>query len=113
MAHTYFAMGDFERALYWYGTGVGLYLDALALACMGREQEASVLLWTRKDRFHLLPSLMHPLQAYLEGDYAGGIAVLRTPSFSDFRDPEMRFYMARQAARLGIWIWATNFCSAP
>jgi len=101
VAHTYFAMGDFERALYWYGTGAGLYLDALALACMGHEQEAAALLWTRKDRFHLMPSLMRSLHAYLEGDCAAGIAVLRTPPLADFRDPEMRFYMARQAARLG------------
>ena len=54
VAHTYFLMGDYEKTLYWYGTGFGLYLDALALACMGRLEEASALLWTRRDRFHLL-----------------------------------------------------------
>jgi hypothetical protein len=48
-----------------------------------------------------MPWPMGSLQPYLEGDYAAGIAALRTPSFSDFRDPEIRFYMARQASRLG------------
>jgi hypothetical protein len=42
---------DLGIAHHWYGTGAGLYLDALALASMGRGQEAAALLWTRKDRF--------------------------------------------------------------
>jgi hypothetical protein len=51
VAHTFFLKADFERALYWYGSGRGVYLDVLALASMGREQEAAALLWTRKDIF--------------------------------------------------------------
>ncbi len=63
VAHTFFAMAEFEKSLYWYGTGVGLYLDATALASLGREQEASTLLWTRKDKFGLMPRQMNSLDA--------------------------------------------------
>jgi hypothetical protein len=101
VAHTYFALGDFERTLFWYGTGAGLYLDALALACMGRDQEARALLWTRKDRFGLMPGPMHSLHAYLEGESTKGIAILRGAQAADLGEPEQRFYMARQAARFG------------
>lgn len=98
VGHTYFLLGDYERTLYWYGTrGGGVYLDAVALASMGREQEAAALLWTRKDRFRMIPTGMHSLAAYLRGDREGGVAVLR--SEDPHIDPELRFYMARQAAR--------------
>jgi DNA-binding winged helix-turn-helix (wHTH) protein len=101
VAHTYFALGDFERTLFWYGTSAGLYLDALALASMGREQEARALLWTRKDKFGMMPGPMHSLHAYLEGESTKGIAILRGAQTPDLGEPEQRFYMARQAARFG------------
>jgi hypothetical protein len=44
VAHTCFALGDFARALYWYGSNWGLYLDVLALASMGRREESAALL---------------------------------------------------------------------
>jgi tetratricopeptide (TPR) repeat protein len=99
VTHTYFLLGDYERSLFWYGTVAGFYLDALVLACMGREQEALALLWTRQEKFPLMPGGMQSLLAYLEGDHARGVAILRA-STSDHRpDPEMYFYLARQAAR--------------
>jgi DNA-binding winged helix-turn-helix (wHTH) protein/tetratricopeptide (TPR) repeat protein len=101
VAHTYFAMADYEKAIYWYGRGFGLYMDVLALASMGREQEASAMLWTRKVNFAAMPSQMNSLDAYLQKDPKRGVAVLQTASQIQFRDPESRFYLARQAARLG------------
>jgi tetratricopeptide (TPR) repeat protein len=99
VAHTYFALGDFERALYWYGNREGVYLDLLILASSGREQECAALLSTRKHRFAMLPAGMHSLDAYLQGDRARGIEVLRRASADANNDPEMLFYLARQAAR--------------
>ena len=101
VAHTYFAMADYEKAIYWYGRGFGLYMDVLALASMGREQEASAMLWTRKVNFAAMPSQMNSLDAYLQKDTKRGVAVLQTASQIQFRDPESRFYLARQAARFG------------
>ena len=99
VAHTYFALGDFDRALYWYGSREGVYLDLLILASSGREQECAALLSTRKHRFAMLPAAMHSLDAYLQGDRARGIEVLRRASADANIDPEMLFYLARQAAR--------------
>lgn len=101
VAHTYFALGDFERTIAWYPMTSELYLDALALTCMGRERESRALLWTRKEKFNLLSGAMHSLHAYLEGDRARGIAVLREAQAKDIWEPEVRFYMARQAGRFG------------
>ena len=101
VAHTYFGLGDYEKTLYWYDTKTGLYLDVLALASMGRNNEAAALLWTRRERFSMQPALMNSLQAYLDDDSARGLAALRVEMPSRSRDPEIRFYMARQAARFG------------
>lgn len=101
VAHTYFALCDYEKTLYWYDTKAGLYLDALALASMGRIKEASALLWTRRDRFCMQPALMNSLQYYLNDDPAKGLAALRNNVSVNAHDPEVWFYMARQAARFG------------
>jgi DNA-binding winged helix-turn-helix (wHTH) protein len=103
VAHTYFMMCDYEKSLYWYGKagGAGLYLDAMAMLCMGRREEASALVWARQDRFYWQPGLMNSLLAYLNGDLERGIAAVRDNAASDFRDPETSFYLARQAAKLG------------
>ncbi|MGI8769960.1 MAG: winged helix-turn-helix domain-containing protein [Acidobacteriaceae bacterium] len=98
VAHTHFALGDFERALYWYGSAWGLYLDVLALASMGRREEAGALLWSRREQYFRMPCLMHALDAWLMGERDRGLAALCIPLSSELRDPEVRFYMARQAA---------------
>jgi hypothetical protein len=101
VAHTYFALCDYEKTLYWYDTKAGLYLDALALASMGRIKEASALLWTRRERFSMQPALMNSLQCYLDDDPVSGLAALRNEESLSSRDPEVWFYMARQAAKFG------------
>jgi DNA-binding winged helix-turn-helix (wHTH) protein/tetratricopeptide (TPR) repeat protein len=101
VAHTYFALADYEQALYWYGTSrPGLYMDAVVLATMGRDQEASALLWSRKDGFHALPTEMNALDAYLLKDPTRAVAVLETGKDLKNHDPEAFFYLARQAAKL-------------
>lgn len=101
VAHTFFASADFEKALYWYGPGPGVYLDALALASLGRDREAAALIWTRRDIFHLLPGPMNSLHAYLEKDYAQCIASIEQTEQIEYFEPELRYYLARQAARAG------------
>ena len=102
VAHTYFALADYEQALYWYGTGrPGLYMDAVALATMGRDQEASALLWSRRDMFRAFPTEMNALDAYLLKDPTQAVAVLETGKYLKNHDPEGFFYLARQAAKLG------------
>ncbi len=102
VAHTYFALADYEQALYWYGTGrPGLYMDAVALATMGRDQEASALLWTRRDMFHTMPAAMNALDAYLLNEPTRAIAALEAGKGLKHHDPELLFYQARQAAKLG------------
>ena len=100
VAFTHFALGDYERALFWYGTAA-YYLDALILACMGRQQEASALMWTRKAKMVSMPGAMGSLDAFLRGDLEAGTAILRAELNAPIIDPETRFYLARQAAKFG------------
>jgi eukaryotic-like serine/threonine-protein kinase len=109
VAHTCFALGDFARALYWYGSNWGLYLDVLALASMGRREESAALLWTRREQYFRSPGLMHGLDAWLMGERERGLTALRTPLPCQLRDPEVRFYMARQAAALDDPVLANEF----
>jgi DNA-binding winged helix-turn-helix (wHTH) protein len=99
VAHTYFALRDYERALFWYGSREGVYLDVLILASSGREAEAAALLSTRKERFGMMPEAMNSLEAYLLRDRARGIEILRGAAGGN-ADPEVLFYLARQAA---VW----------
>jgi DNA-binding winged helix-turn-helix (wHTH) protein len=109
VAHSFFAKGDYERALFWYGTGAGLYLDALALACMGRNREAQTLLWSRREQFHLMSGAMASLDAWLGNDRAKGVAALETALKNDHPEPELQFYMGRQASVFGATSLANAF----
>jgi DNA-binding winged helix-turn-helix (wHTH) protein len=111
VAHTYFALGDYERALFWYGSREGLYLDVLILASSGRERESAALLSTRKERYEMMREAMTSLEAYLQGDRGRGIEVLRGAARDNKRDPELLFYLARQAAVFGDIDLATGFLS--
>ena len=51
--------------------------------------------------FPAIPAQMNALDAYLLGEPERGVAALKAVTHADFRDPELRFYLARQAARLG------------
>ncbi len=109
VAHTYFALGDYERALFWYGSREGGYLDALILASSGRDPEAAALLSTRKDRFGMMPEAMQSLETWLHGDRTRCIDVLRRAFQRTDLEPELLFYLARQAARAEEMDLANNF----
>jgi len=99
VAHTWFALGDYERAMFWYGSREGVYLDVLILASSGRERECAAILSTRKARFGMMPDAMNSLEAYVQGDRARGVEVLRAAAAKEEPEPEALFYLARQAAR--------------
>ena len=109
VCHTWFALGDYEKALYWYDAKTGMYLDILALTMMGRLNEAAALMWTRRERVSMQPSLMNSLRYYLDGDATNGMRVLRDDGCGSVSDPESRFYLARQAARFGDVSLALRF----
>jgi non-specific serine/threonine protein kinase len=99
--HTYWLLGEYERALQDMGTDP-VYFDALVLASMGREGEAISILQAREQK--ALPEAMHAfvasLRALLEGKREESLEATER-CFTHFRDPEARYYLARQLARLG------------
>ena len=97
--HTYWLMGEFERAF----EGIFIYFDALVLVSLGRPEEALARLREREARLgpHPLRSFVVSLRALLEGHREESLAA--TEATLDFVqwDPESAFYMTRHLARLG------------
>jgi TolB-like protein len=97
--HTYFLLGDTERAL----TGTGrFYFEAMVLASMGNAEEAldSLRAMERVTRTELLQNLVGSLRLLLEGKREDSLAASEF-CIRHFPDPEAVFYMARQLAQLG------------
>jgi eukaryotic-like serine/threonine-protein kinase len=102
VAHTFFLLGDYERTIEWYSLTPGYYLDLAALATAGREAEAREKLGRRKVPGGQFPAMMESLRFSLQGDRAGSVAILRQAlAVRPAKDPEAKFYMARQLARDG------------
>src|ERR1017187_2039424 len=98
VAHTFFMLGDYERALEWYPPGTRFYMDLAALAVAGRESEAAELIGQRS-----FPGgkwlEIEALRCSLRGDHAGSIDVVRQALASPSAlDPEGTFCVARQLA---------------
>jgi len=106
VAHTWFLLGEYDRAIDSYRMGTGYYMDAAALACLGRSQEGLSLL---KRRLKLnvpascIESLMCSLIALLEGDRDDALRIIEPmiPIAEKQRDPETLLYMARHHSRAG------------
>lgn len=102
VAHTFFLMGDYQRALDWYPPGALFYLDLAALAATGRETEAAGLLAQRRSPGGQFPALMESLRLTLLGDHAGSLEVVKEAlGTRPAADPEIKFYLVRQLARNG------------
>jgi eukaryotic-like serine/threonine-protein kinase len=102
VTHTYFMLGDYQRALE-TSTGDFGYSVALTLDALGRRGEAVTLL--RKKEQAGLPRLaalyLISLRGLLEDNRAEGLRASEELSKTTFRDPEGMFYTARQLVYLG------------
>jgi DNA-binding winged helix-turn-helix (wHTH) protein len=101
VSHTYFAMCRYEEALYWYDSPSGYYLDAAALASLGQFPEARALVWTRRERFPGEPGLLTSLHHFLENQPDLALAALHLHTQPQKPEPEICFYLARQASIVG------------
>jgi hypothetical protein len=100
--HTYFMLGDYQRALEVSGDEFG-YGTALALAALGRTDEAMATLRQRElAKPWRLGKLFHTsLRAFLEGNREESLQACNEMRKSTFRDPEGMYYIARQLSYLG------------
>ena len=100
MAHTFWLLGDHERALQEATGDIG-YLPGLALATLGREADAiAALRWReRETRDNRARAFLVSLRALLEGDADESLAALRRAA-DELVDPEALYYIARTYARL-------------
>ncbi len=99
--HTYFMLGDYERALENSGSDFG-YGMALALAMLGRVEEAVSLLRQREPAkpWRLGKLYLTSLRALLEGKREESLAASDELMKATFRDPEGMYYLARQLGYL-------------
>jgi tetratricopeptide (TPR) repeat protein len=99
--HTYFMLGDYERALENAGGDYG-YGTALVLGMTGRVEEAVSMLQQRElDKPWRLGKLyLTSLRTLLEGKCEESLAVSQELMQATFRDPEGMYYLGRQFAYL-------------
>ncbi len=101
ISHTYYMLGEYERVLDHTFGDIG-YIEPLALASLGRPEEAISLLRQREEAIRnvrVRPYLVS-LRALLEGNRAECLAAYRQAT-AILRDPEALHYQVRQLARLG------------
>jgi serine/threonine protein kinase len=110
--HTYFMLGDYQRALEVSGDEFG-YGTALALAALGRTDEAMATLRQRElAKPWRLGKLFHTsLRAFLEGEREESLQACNEIRKSTFRDPEGMYYIARQLSYLGQGMEALELLS--
>ncbi|MFY9728215.1 MAG: winged helix-turn-helix domain-containing protein [Bryobacteraceae bacterium] len=102
VAHTFFLMADYQRALELYPRGALFYMDLAALAAAGREAQAIELLGRRSSPGGQFPAMLDSLRFFLQGDPARSLQVVRQAlEVHPAWDPEIKFYLARQLARAG------------
>lgn len=100
--HTFFMLGDYQRAMETSDRDFG-YALALSLAALGRTEEAVSTLRNREQlmspRFGKL--YLTSLRALLEGKREESLASSEELMKATFRDPEGMYYQARQLSYLG------------
>jgi eukaryotic-like serine/threonine-protein kinase len=102
VTHTYFLLGDYQRALESSGGDFG-YAPAMILMTMGRSEEALAVLH-RKEEIHagrLGGLYLASLRALLQGNRDESVRASDEIGQSSFRDPEGLFYQGRQLAYQG------------
>jgi serine/threonine protein kinase len=111
VAHTHFMLGDYRNVLTTSSGGDSLYIHPLALAQLGREQEAVELLRERLQEGVPLPLIRFhgtSLLALLEGRPEDSVQEAEHYLRSSCRDPEGLYYFARQLAYLGKHVRASE-----
>jgi tetratricopeptide (TPR) repeat protein len=100
VAHTYWALGDYENALQETTGDIG-YMPGLALASLGRHGDAiAALRWRERDtRDNRVRAFLISLRALLEGQTTQSLAALYRCA-DGLADPEAKYYVARSFARL-------------
>jgi tetratricopeptide (TPR) repeat protein len=101
VAHTLFAMGNYQGALD-AGTRDFGYFTALRLAMLGRVEDAIAVL---KEKEPFVPQqrgqvFMSSLRTLLEGDREASLQACEDVMARAFKDPEGEYYLARQFAYL-------------
>ncbi|HKO04349.1 MAG TPA: protein kinase [Candidatus Acidoferrales bacterium] len=109
---TYFMLGDYQRALE-TSAGVFGYAKSLALASLGRADEAISLLreGEQANPGRLAGLFLASLRALLEGKRAESLEASEEFFKATFRDPEGMFYIARQLSYLGEQAMALDLLS--
>jgi serine/threonine protein kinase len=100
--HTYFMLGDYQRALESSGSDYG-YGMGLVLAMLGRVEEAVSTLRQRElaKPWRLGKLYLTSLRTLLEGNREESLEVSEELRKATFRDPEGMYYLARQFSYLG------------
>jgi TolB-like protein len=108
VTHTYFAMGNYQSARETAGSDLA-YFRALRLAMLGRVEEAIAIL---KENEHTdsgpAGMFMISLCALLEGNQEASLRATDEQITGAFKDPEGRYYLARQLAYLSDGVRATR-----
>jgi eukaryotic-like serine/threonine-protein kinase len=101
VTHTYFAMGEYQRAVETGGLDFG-YFEPLRLAMLGRVKEAIALLKEKEPAVseRIGKVFMFSLRALLEGNREASLKVSDELMDGSFPDPEGGYYLARQLAYL-------------
>ncbi|HET8966934.1 MAG TPA: serine/threonine-protein kinase [Candidatus Acidoferrum sp.] len=110
--HTYFMLGDYERALVASRQDFG-YGTALILAILDRVPEAIAMLRQQEDTFpwRLSRLFLTSMRALLEGNREESLRASEEIMRATFRDPEGFYYQARQLSYLGADDWALEMFS--
>jgi serine/threonine protein kinase len=100
--HTYFMLGDYQRALESSGSDYG-YGMGLVLAMLGRVEEAVSTLRQRElaKPWRLGKLYLTSLRTLLEGNRRESLEVSEELRKATFRDPEGMYYLARHFSYLG------------
>ncbi|HKF25815.1 MAG TPA: hypothetical protein VKB24_07555, partial [Candidatus Acidoferrum sp.] len=110
--HTYFMLGDYERALVACQLDFG-YGTAVSLAMLDRKSEAIEILREQEDAkpWRLGRLFLTSMRALLEGKRDESLEASRELMQATFRDPEGLYYLARQLSYLGAEEWALEMFS--
>jgi serine/threonine protein kinase len=98
ISHTHFLLCAYQKIL-----AGGYYLDAAAMASLGREEGTVALLREREKTSRsagAIGAMMQSLRALLEGDRILALRYVDEIEAGGMKDPESLFYTARHLARL-------------